>query len=245
MLRETKPGRKANIWVWSSRLGKYHLPKIVSCVVENLESSLFVDSSRKLKPGAWRSALKVLAPGKAQEIAVNIVSPKGRYKGLCIDDSAGLERYFLASRQGLAWVCSPECNRKSARRLFWKILQVTELAIFKHRIYQDYAGFLRAQTRRLKDLKLGALRCTRPGDLFKYPRYTKVVPHFLLALDEYIKGVKPIYRRMYSDISDAVDLDRYRDVVMQLAKEWEQELDKRHPLRKMLLEVVSLLKLVK
>lgn len=232
LVQETRPWRRGNRWMWSSRLGNMTLHEVVERIKDNLQQSLYVNGSSLPRQDSWHSTLKLASDADAKQIATDLILARGHYEILDIQSTALTQSnltYLLASRQGLTCVAPLTHKRKQALNFFWKILTIAEFVAFKHRVYDDYAKFLRQQVTQLRDFRLSIQRKLRNEDLFRFSVYDHKIPQFLSALDKHIRSATPFHRRIYSAISAGTGFDARRERVMKLVGEWETEVEQWEP----------------
>lgn len=218
VLRETRPGSSNTRWIWWSRLGTGDLAEIVKIVKENTLRSIF-ENPPSIKSSDWFSALKISSEVESEKIVSLFL--KGGYD--CFEFSC--VEYMLSSRQGLICCFSPFRKRKSALRLFWKILVLYEFVLLKNFIYETYADLLRSEILKLREFRLSPLRKLIKEDIRHFSVFNPLIPQYLFALDKHIRSAKPFHRRVYSSISQGMGFDARREKVKELLKEWEIEVE--------------------
>ena len=252
-IRETRPMRSNNRWIWSSRLGTGKLSKIVELIRKNIYQSLYTNFSISNKHNHWHSALKLITTYDAKRVANRFF--KGKYDLFNLgpfeyrdhsdysDDrntKQSEDEYLLSSKQGIVCGLSPHRSRNFALRFFWRISALHEFVILKSHIYDDYAEFLRSEIANLKDFRLSTLRKLTREDISQFSVYDPQIPQYFAALDRHIRFVKPFYRRVYSSISSGTGFDERREKVKKLVNEWEAEVEQwEHSLSVLWKKVIS------
>jgi len=230
ILKETRPWRTDSNWTWSSKLGSGRLSEIIKTIKDKIQQSFYVDSSTPLQQGTWWSSLKLISAAEGKHIATELLLPENKYEIVDMQDKFTSLKYLYSSRQGLVCVFQPECKRKTALHFFWKILVLTEFVAFKHKLYEDYAKFLRREVNQLKDFRLSLKRKATKEDLLRFSAYDHTIPQFLFALDNHIQSARPFHRFIYSTISTGTGFDERREKVMKLINEWEEEVEQWEPI---------------
>ena len=230
ILKETRPWRTDSNWTWSSKLGSGRLSEIIKTIKDKIQQSFYVDSSTPLQQGTWWSSLKLISAAEGKHIATELSLHENKYEIVDMQDKFTSLKYLYSSRQGLVCIFQPECKRKTALHFFWKILVFTEFVAFKHKLYEDYAKFLRREVNQLKDFRLSLKRKATKEDLLRFSVYDHTIPQFLFALDNHIQSAKPFHRFIYSTISTGTGFDERREKVMKLINEWEEEVKQWEPI---------------
>lgn len=237
-IRETRPMRTNNRWIWSSRLGTGKLSKIVELIRKNIYQSLYTNFSISNKNNHWHTTLKLITTNDAKSVANRFF--KGKYDLYNLgpfeysehsnysDDrntKQSEDEYLLSSKQGVVCGLSPHRSRNFALRFFWRISALHEFVILKSHIYDNYAEFLRSEIANLKDFRLSTLRKFTREDMIQFSVYDPQIPQYFAALDGHIRSVKPFYRRVYSSISSGTGFDERREKVKKLVNKWEAEVE--------------------
>jgi hypothetical protein len=223
---ESRPGNKYGSWTWSSRLGEMSLYKTLEAVKTNLAETFLEEPRELAAQGEWRSMLRLVTASPAEPFGKTFF--RDNYH--VFDITARRRRseaneFLLSSKQGIIVVLSPGRTRRSARDLFWRTMTINEFVILKKQIYQDYAKFLRPEIIKLRNYRLDKVHKLVKEDLKRINVYDRHIPVYLYLLDTYTQAAKSFYRRLYVEFSNAVDLDKDRDAVKDLVKEWQSEVE--------------------
>jgi hypothetical protein len=223
---EGRPWNRHGNWTWSSRLGEMSLYRTLEAVKANLAETFLEEPRELAAQGKWRSMLRLVTASPAEPFGKTFF--RDNYH--VFDITAGRWRseaaeFLLSSKQGIIVVLSPGRSRVSAQELFWKTMTMNEFVILKKQIYQDYAEFLRPEIINLRDYRLDKAHKLTNEDMRRLKVYDRRIPRYLYVLDAYTRAAKSFYRRLYVEFSNAVDLDKDRDAVKELVKEWQSEVE--------------------
>ncbi|OMF21939.1 hypothetical protein BK133_27330 [Paenibacillus sp. FSL H8-0548] len=224
LVKETRPGRKGNTWVWKSKLGELKLNELMKQITANIAVSLFEDGTQlKTNDKEWSSSVSVVSDDNMDELTASMFhsSPTILNMNSRIGETIVKEQ-LLASPQGNLYLYSPQRKRQSVLHSFWRILHIHELVLLKKRIYEDYYVVTKRHKEHLADMSLVKPEAGAP----KGTAYNPLVKRFLSEMDHVVQTAEPFYKAAYSVICKGIGFDSRRERLMNSIKEWEQELHK-------------------
>ncbi len=222
LVNETKPWRKNNKWIWSSKLGKMSLNELHQKVIDEISISIFNDGTHiKNRTENWHTAYSFVSDLNITDVSSHLFDSK--YEEF---NTNAYDEKLLSSKQGILYMYNILRERKSVLHSFWRAMAIYEFTILKNQIYSDYIKQLKNDVNHLKEIRLSRFEKYRPENLIKLNLYNSSIPKYIKNLDDTILSASSFYRALYSSISKGIDFDKHHYKLKEILKDWEYEIEK-------------------
>lgn len=222
LIKETRPGRRGNTWLWKSRLGVFSLQELITNVSMNISKSMYEDGTElNVNDTAWNSSVSVVSNENIKDIKTGMFRESPII--LKMNSNIGevvVKEEMLSSSQGNLFHYNPLRKRQSVLHSFWRIMHIHEFVLLKSRIYKDYYRKIRHNNTQVTEKNLQQL--IQPANLNMENDLKR--RRLLNELDRIIQGADPFYRAAYSVIGKGYRLEENRIKLKDAIREWGEKL---------------------